>query len=570
MERKATLFVTSTMLIGLFFTPLKPLKAEPLKVKPFCIEEATIPEMRSALKSHRITSVKLVREYLARIATFDKRGPKINSVLEINPDALAIAARLDTLALNPHLKRGPLYGIPILLKDNIDTADKLHTSAGTLGLADNIAPTDSFVAKKLRQAGAIILGKANMTEYANFMSVGMPSGYSSLGGQVLNPYALEVDPNGIPIVTPGGSSSGPGAAVTSNFSAAAIGTETSGSILSPSSANGVVGIKPTVGLISRAGIIPISASQDTAGPMARTVRDAAIVLGTLTGVDSNDEATAASGGQSYTDYTQFLDPNGLNGSRIGVPRDPNDPTNNVYYGNLNPQQTAIMNAVIDKLKSLGATIVEANIPTAGQVGGPGTTTDVPVTNTYSPLYGKTSQVSTVLLYEFKKGLNDYLSALGPTAPLKTLSDQIAFNNANPTQTLKFSQDLLVAADMTKGDLSEPEYTGARQLDLLSAKTNGIDAYMAEYKLDAILFPSNFGAGIAAKAGYPSVAVPAGFLTTVNQVNTPPYPFDATFTGPAFSEPTLLKFAYAYEQATLVRLAPINTPALRPACTIPSP
>ena len=385
------MFVTP-MLFGLLFTPLKPLKAEPSKVEPFCIEETTISKMQEALKTHQVTSVELVREYQTRIAKFDKQGLQINSVLEVNPDALAIAAKLDAMALKPDLKRGPLYGTPILLKDNIDTADKLHTSAGTLGLANNIAPTDSFVAEKLRQARAIILGKANMTEYANFMAVGMPAGYSSLGGQVLNPYALEADPNGIPIVTPGGSSFGPGAAVTSNFTAAAIGTETSGSILSPSSASGVLGIKPTVGLSSRAGIIPISASQDTAGPMARTVRDTAIVLGTLTGVDRNDSATFTSVGQSYTDYTQFLNPNGLIGARIGVPRDPKDPTNNVYYGNLDSQQTTIMNAVIDQLKSLGATIVEANIPTAGQVGGPGTTTTVPVTNIYSSQYGKTTQV----------------------------------------------------------------------------------------------------------------------------------------------------------------------------------
>ncbi len=567
MVRKVTLFVAPAVVLGLLFTSRK---AESLKVEPFCIEETTISKMQEALKSHQIISAELVKEYEARIAKFDKQGPQINSVLEINPDALATAVKLDIRALNPRLKRGPLYGIPILVKDNIDTADKLHTSAGTLGLANNIAPTDSFVAKKLREAGAIILGKANMTEYANFMSVGMPAGYSSLGGQVLNPYALEVDSNGIPIVTPGGSSSGPGAAVTSNFTAAAIGTETSGSILSPSSANGVVGIKPTVGLISRAGIIPISASQDTAGPMARTVRDAAIVLGTLTGVDPNDSATSASVGHSYTDYTQFLTPNGLVGARIGVPRDPNDPTNNVYYGNLNSQQAAIMNAVIDKLKSLGATIVEANIPTAGQVGGAGTTTTVPVTNIYSQLNGQTTEVSTVLLYEFKKGLNDYLATLAPTVQIKTLSDQIAFNNANPTQTLKFSQDLLVAADKTIGDLSESEYAGARLLDLQTAKTNGIDAYMTEYKLDAILFPSNFGASIAAKAGYPSVTVPAGFLTTAGKVNTPPYPFNETFTGTAFSEPTLLKFAYTYEQATQVRRAPSNTPALRPACAVSSP
>jgi amidase len=536
---------------------------------PFCVEEATITDMQTALGLKSLTSKQLVSSYLARIAAFDKNRGKINSVLEINPDALKIAAELDRRALDPRTVRGPLYGIPILLKDNIDTADSLHTSAGTLALANNIAPVDSFVAKKLREAGAIILGKSNMTEYANFQSVGMPSGYSSRGGQVLNPYALEVDPNGIPIVTPGGSSSGPGAAAAANFTAAAIGTETSGSILSPASANGVVGIKPTVGLVSRTGIIPIATSQDIAGPMARTVRDAAIVLGAITGVDPNDPSTNASVGRSYSDYTQFLDPNGLIGARIGVPRDSTDPANNVYYGNLNAEQTTIMNNVIAKLKQLGAIVIEKNIPTAGQVGGSGTTTAVPVTNIYSSLNGSTANVSTVLVYEFKKGLNDYL-VTHPNAGVTTLTEQISYNNANPQATLKFAQDILVASDKTIGDLSEPEYAQARQLDIQKAKTEGIDAYMTQNTLDAILFPANFGAGIAAKAGYPSVLVPAGYRTTSGSLTTPPYPFGATFTGLAYSEPKLLKYAYAYEQATRVRRAPINAPALLSQCAVPSP
>jgi amidase len=543
--------------------------AAPVLSAPFCVEEATITDMQTALGLKSLTSKRLVISYFARIAAFDKNRGKINSVLEINPDALKIAAELDRRALDPRTVRGPLYGIPILLKDNIDTADSLHTSAGTLALANNIAPTDSFVAKKLRKAGAIILGKANMTEYANFQTVGMPSGYSSRGGQVLNPYVLSVDPNGIPIVTPGGSSSGSGAAASANFAAAAIGTETSGSILSPASANGVVGIKPTVGLVSRSGIIPIAASQDIAGPLARTVRDAAIVLGAITGVDPNDPSTNASVGRSFSDYTQFLDPNGLIGARIGVPRDPADPANNVYYGNLNSEQTTIMNNVIAKLKQLGAIIIEKNISTAGQVGGAGTTTPVPVTNIYSSLNGSSANVSTVLVYEFKKGLNDYLAA-HPNAGIITLSDQISYNNANPEATLKFAQDILVASDKTIGDLSEPEYTQARQLDIQTAKTNGIDAYMSQNTLDAILFPANFGASIAAKAGYPSVLVPAGYRTTAGSLTTPPYPFGATFTGLAYSEPKLLKYAYAYEQATLVRRAPINAPALLSKCAVPSP
>ncbi len=551
--------VSPILVLGLCWQPLQ------AQTPAFCVAEKSITDIQAAFSSQTLTSKQLVAAYLARIQAYDKQGPKVNAVLEINPDALKIAGNLDIRRSLPTTVKGPLYGVPILLKDNIDTADKMHTTAGTVALASSIAPRDAFVTKKLREAGAIILGKANLTEYANFMAIGMPSGYSSLGGQVLNPYVLTVDANGIPLVTPGGSSSGPGVAAATSFAAATVGTETSGSLLSPGSANGVVAIKPTVGLISRAGIIPLAASQDTAGPMARTVRDAAILLGALTGVDPNDPATLASAPYALTDYTPFLDPNGLAGARIGIPRNANDPANNVYYGNLNAEQRTIMNNAIAKLQELGAVIVEANIPNAGQVGGPGTTTGVFVTNPFSPSLGQTVNVSTVLVYEFKNNLNTYLAGLGPNAPIRTLSEQIAFNNANPDTTLRFKQDILVASDATIGDLSEPEYTTARQLDIQQARIDGIDAYMNQNNLDAILFPANFGAGIAAKAGYPSIVVPAGYRTTVGSLSTPPYPFGATFTGRAWSEPQLIKYAYAYEQYTLVRQPPITTPPLGALC-----
>ncbi|WP_245395643.1 amidase family protein [Anthocerotibacter panamensis] len=520
----------------------------PLLAQQICVDEITIPAIQTAFQAGTLTPTSLVQAYQARITAYDKQGPTINTILENNPEALAIAGSVG-------LPNGPLHGIPILLKDNIDTADQLHTSGGTLALANSIALQDSWVAQRLRQAGAVILGKANMTEYANFMSINMPSGYSSRGGQVLNPYNLAVDSLGIPIVTPGGSSSGPGASVAANLTTVAIGTETSGSILSPANQNGIVGIKPTVGLISRAGILPISATQDTAGPMARTVRDAAIVLGTLTGVDPRDPATLASVGKSFTDYTQFLDPNGLRGARIGVPTD-------VYYAtSTNPQgftqeRLNIMIQVIKTLKRLGAKIVEANIATARQVGGPGTTTTVLIAPRTPPIPtpGTSAQVSTVLVYDFKHDLNLYLAGLAPSFPIKTLADAIAFNTANPATTLRFGQDILTAAEATIGDLSEPEYTSARNLDIQQSQTDGIDAYLTTNNLDAILFPSNRGAGIAAKAGYPSVLVPAGFTADGT-------PYGATFTGRAFSEPTLIKFAYAYEQATHLRRPPSSTPPL---------
>lgn len=561
-KRKAALAALSLTVFGLF--------AGPLQAAPFCVFEATVPGIQAAFRAGELTSSRLVLDYLARIAVFDNTGPKINSVAEINPDALQIAASLDLKGLSPFYQRGPLYGIPILIKDNINTGDQMRTTGGSLALANSIASSDAFVAKKLRDAGAVLLGKANMSEYAGFLSVGVPGGYSGSGGQVLNPYNLAVDPNGIPILSPSGSSSGSGAAATANLATVTIGTETGGSIIAPASVQGLVGIKPTIGLVSRTGIIPISESQDTAGPMTRTVRDAAIVLGAITGVDPNDPVTYDSVGKAFTDYTQFLDPNGLAGARIGVPRDASDPVNNVYYGNLAPDQVAIVNAAIAKLRELGAIIVEANIPTAGQVGGVESTLPVAVTNPFSPLVGGTTRTSTVFLFEFKKGVNAYLASLGPDAPVHTLSEQISYNNANPQEAIRFGQDLLVASEATSGDLSDPIYTNARAYDLRTAKTEGIDAYLATYDLDAILFPGTSGTGIVDKAGYASVTVPSGFRTTIGNPPqpAPPYPYGITFSGGAFSEPTLIKFAYAYEQATKARRPPASAPSLRPGCATP--
>jgi amidase len=529
---------------------------------PFCVEEASIDSLRAALDAGRVTSLQLVDAYSNRIADLDKEGPRLNSVRALNPDAVAIAAARDAARSAGRAKLGLLDGIPILIKDNISTGDRQTTTAGSLALAAAVARRDAFVAKRLRDAGAIILGKANLTEFANFMAIDMPSGYSSLAGQVLNPYAPTLAQNGRPLVDPGGSSSGSAVAAAASFAAATIGTETSGSLLDPASDNGLVTVKPTVGLISRAGIVPIASSQDTAGPLTRSVRDAAILLGALTGIDPDDQATAAGVRRGFTDYTRFLNPDALRGARIGVPRDPADKANNVFYGPLDDGQRAIMDSVIATLKSLGATIVEANIPTAGIVDeGTGSSIDIANTNPSSDTKGKPEPVPAVLVYEFKHTLNLYLERWVPGAEVKTLADIIAFNQAHADRALRFGQDILLAAEATRGDLAEPAYRAARRLDLKTTRTDGIDFYLRRHQLDAILFPAYFGADIAARAGYPSVSVPAGLLTKVKDQTTPPFPFGATFTGPAFSEPKLLGFAYAFETATKSR----RPPPLGPSC-----
>jgi amidase len=527
---------------------------------PVCVENASLTELREALLAGRTTATALTQAYLARIEAYDRNGPRLNAVRELNPDALAIAGRLDAGRPDPRL---PLWGIPILIKDNIATGDQQHTTAGSLALATARARRDATVVTQLRRAGAVIIGKTNLTEFANILAVNMPSGYSSLGGQVRNAYAPELNDVGIPYVLPGGSSSGSAVAVAAGLAAVSIGTETSGSLLSPANMNGLVTVKPTVGLISRAGILPIAASQDTAGPMTRTVRDAALMLNVLAARDPADAATRAQ--QRPADYTASLDAGGLRGARIGVPSDPSDPANDVYFGPLPPPAAEVMRNAIAALEKAGAAIVRANIPTIGWMGGPASDMPILNLNPESKTRNQPQRVPTVFVYELKNGLNAYLRDWATETPIKSMSDIVAFNKVNASRTLRFGQDIFLASEATRGDLSEPEYAAARQMDIRTSRTLGIDAYMAAHRLDAILFPANFGAAIAAKAGYPSVQVPAGFVAGANLNFTPDYPFGATFTGRAWSEPVLLRIAYAFEQATMARKMPPGVPALDPAC-----
>lgn len=472
--------------------------------------ESTIGELQTAMQEGHLTSEALVYLYLERIAALNKKGPALNAVLEINPDAIDIARGLDLERLEGG-PRGPLHGIPVLLKDNIDTGDHLHTSAGSLALADSYAAEDAFVAAQLRKAGAVILGKTNMTEWANFMTYNMPSGYSSRGGQVLNPYG----PGKFDV---GGSSSGSGSAIAANFATVSVGTETSGSILSPASSNSIVGIKPTVGLISRTGIIPIAHSQDTAGPMARTVTDAAILLGAMVGLDERDPATWSSAGRAHTDYTAFLDKDGLKGARIGVARQ--------FYERLPEEQLAVMERAIEEMRAAGAEIIDpVEVATA-----------------------KEAWDMHVLLYEFKADLNAYLGKLAPHIPVHSLADVIAFNDADPVRMLRYDQKIMVESEATSGTLADHDYLESRLRDVRNAREKGIDAVMAEHRLDALLFPNNYGAGMPARAGYPSITVPAGY-TAEGQ------PVGVTFTGLAWSEPALIRLGYGYEQVTGHRVGP---------------
>ncbi len=518
----------------------------------FTVANATIADLQQALAAGSITAVALVQAYLARIEACDGAGPLINAVREVNPDALAIAAALD--AGKPAARR-PLEGIPILVKDNIATADRQHTTAGSLALAEARANRDATLVALLRRAGAVILGKANLTEFANILAIDMPAGYSSLGGQVKNPYAPQLDERGVPVVSPGGSSSGSAAAVAAGLAAAAIGTETSGSLLSPACQCGLVTVKPTVGLLSRAGIVPIAHSQDTAGPLTRTVRDAAILLDVLAAADPLDPATGAL--QRPASYATVLDRDGLRGARIGVPSDPADPANDVYYRPLSPAAAAVMAAAIAVIEGLGARIVRANMPTAGWIGGPGTEIAILNRNPESPTFRQPVRRPLVSIYELKHDLDLYLRDWASDAAMRSLDDIIAFNLADAGRALRFGQDGFLAAAATRGDLAEPEYSSARQMDLRASRTLGLDAYMDRHRLDAVLFPGAAGAAIAAKAGYPSVQVPAGWISGAGQTTDRPY--GATFTGRAWSEPTLLRLAYAFEQATQARRPPSGLP-----------
>jgi amidase len=499
----------------------------PEQVPASALEEATIDDLQARMHDGRETAQTLVQQYLSRIDALDQRGPALNAVIELNPEAVAIAAQLDAERKSGRV-RGPLHGIPVLIKDNIDTADRMHTTAGSLALADNIAARDSWVAERLRAAGAVILGKTNLSEWANFRSTHSTSGWSGRGGQTHNPYALDR--------TPSGSSSGSGSAASASYCAVAIGTETDGSVTSPSAAAGLVGIKPTVGLIGRSGIIPISHSQDTAGPMARTVRDAAILLGALTGIDPRDGATRASAGHSRTDYTSVLDRGGLRGARIGVARKD--------FTGYSAATDKVFEAALDLMKRQGATIVDpADIVTAGKTG---------------------DTEFDVLLYEFKADLNAYLGQLKPNVRIRSLADVIAFNTQNAARELKFFGQEIMEMSQKKGLLTEKKYLDALAANHRLMRAQGIDATLKKHRLDAIVAPTQAPADLidlvngdaggrgsftspAAVAGYPHVTVPMGFVHGL--------PVGISFVGTAWTEPTLLKLAYAFEQAAPARRKP---------------
>jgi amidase len=516
------------------------------------LENAPMSDIIQALASGRVTAAALTEGYLARIEAYDRNGPMLNAVRALNPDAPTIARKLN--GAKPSVKQ-PLAGIPLLVKDNVATGDKQPTTAGSLALKGARAKDDATIIKLLRDAGAVILGKTNLTEFANLLAVDMPPGYSSLGGQVKSPYVPTlVDDRGIPVVTPGGSSSGSAVAVAAGLCAAAIGTETSGSLLYPASQNGLVTVKPTVGLISRTGMLPISHTQDTPGPMTRTVRDAAMLLNVLAAKDPLDPATRRQ--RRPADYTADLAYDAMTGARIGVPSDAADPLNDCYYGKLPPKSAQVMADAIKVMEDLGAVIVRASMPTAGWIGGPGTTMAVLNRNPLSRTKGDLATRPIVFLYELKRDLNHYLKHWATNTSIKTVADIVAFNEANAGKALRFGQDLLLAANMTKGDLSEREYRSARAMDLLAAKTRGLDAYMNQHKLDAVLFPGSAGAAIAARAGYPSVMVPGGFISGIDGQDTPDYPLGITFAGRAWSEHKLLRLAYAFEQASQMRKPPV--------------
>jgi amidase len=498
----------------------------------FDLEEVTIAELQRDMASGKRTARSITELYLRRIAANDRKGPTLRSVIETNPDALSIAEALDKERKQKG-PRGPMHGIPVLIKDNIDTADKMTTTAGSYALEGSIPLRDSHVAERLRAAGAVILGKTNLSEWANFRSTHASSGWSGRGGQARNPYALDRNPCG--------SSSGSGAATSANFAAAAVGSETDGSIVCPSSANGLVGIKPTIGLVSRAGIIPIAHSQDTAGPMARCVADAATLLTALAGTDPRDAATAESRGHDVADFTKFLDVNGLKGARIGVAR--------AKFLGFNDRVDELVLAAIDAMKRQGAIIVDpADITTAGQ-------------------FDDTELE--VLFYEFKADLNSYLASLGPKARVKTMADIIAFNERDKAREMPyFAQELMVQAQ-AKGPLTEQKYIDALAKNHRLSRTEGIDAVMDKNNLDAMITATggpawltdvingdHFTGGYStpsAVAGYPHVTVPAGFAYGL--------PVGLSIFGRAWSEPKLISIAYSFEQATKHRKPPRFLPTI---------
>ncbi|MCY1037188.1 amidase [Corallococcus sp. BB11-1] len=493
----------------------------------FALEEATVAELRAGLESGKHTARGLTEAYLARIRALDRTGElPLCSVIETNPDALAMADALDA-ERKAKGARGPLHGLPVLIKDNIATADRMQTTAGSLALVGALPPRDAFIVERLRAAGAVLLGKTNLSEWANFRSTHSTSGWSARGGLCRNPYALDR--------TPSGSSSGSGAATAANLCAVSVGTETDGSIVSPASACSLVGLKPTVGLVSRAGIIPISATQDTAGPMTRTVADAAVLLGVLAGEDPRDAVTATGRGRAHADYTKFLDPKGLAGARIGVPRER-------FFG-YHPATDALVERALEVMKAQGAVLVDpVSLPNIDKLDGP---------------------ELEVMLYEFKAGLEAYLAQLGEGAPARTIADLIAFNEQHRERELPhFGQEILLQAQK-KGPLTDATYRKALATCRRFSRGEGLDAVMNKHKLDALVAPTQAPPGLidlvlgdhwlgssstpAAVSGYPTLTVPAGYVRGL--------PVGVSFIGRAWSEPVLLKLAYAYEQASHARRKP---------------
>ena len=497
----------------------------------FPFEEYTIAQLQQGYDSGDFTVTEVVQAYLDRINAIDDKGPMLNAVIQVNPDALAIAAQLDT-ELKEGKKRGPMHGIPVLLKDNIDTHDQMETTAGSRALAGSHPLQDSYIAMKLREAGAVILGKANLSEWANFRGNLSSSGWSGVGGQTKNPYVLDRNPCG--------SSSGSGVAVSANLTMIAIGTETNGSIVCPSTANGIVGIKPTVGLLSRSGIVPISFTQDTPGPMGRTVTDAAIALGVMTGIDPADSKTAESEGKALTDYTPFLKEDGLRGKRLG------------WYTSARGSHfkvDTLMQHAVNYLRSQGAEVIE-------------------IDNIYNREAGSLS--FQVMLYEFKDGLNKYFASLGENAPVKSVEELIEFNKGDSIELRYYDQELLLEAQK-KGDITSKEYLDALSKMNRLVREEGIDRVMKEHNLDAFIAPTGSPAwktdlvngdaytvsssSPAAVSGYPNITVPMGYVDGL--------PVGISFFGRAWSEPVLIELAYSFEKGTKYRRAPEFIPSLPP-------
>jgi amidase len=504
---------------------------KPSSADTFRFEEFTIAQLQQGYDNGDFTVTDVVQAYIDRIEAIDDSGPMLNAVIQTNPDALAIAAQLDA-ELKDGKKRGPMHGVPVLLKDNIDTHDQMATTAGSRALAGSHPLQDSYIAMKLREAGAVILGKANLSEWANFRGNLSSSGWSGVGGQTKNPYVLDRNPCG--------SSSGSGVAVSANLTMIAIGTETNGSIVCPSTANGIVGIKPTVGLLSRSGIVPISFTQDTPGPMARTVRDAAIALGVMTGIDPADSKTAASEGEALTDYTPFLKEDGLNGKKLG------------WFTSARGSHfkvDTLMQNVVEHLRSLGAEVVE-------------------IDNIYDREAGSLS--FELMLYEFKDGLNKYFASLGENAPVKSVEQLIEFNRNDHIELRYYDQELLIEAQ-AKGSVESAGFIAILEKMNRLVRDEGIDKVMKEHNLDAFIAPTGAPAwktdlingdsfhvsssSPAAMAGYPNITLPMGFIDGL--------PVGISFFGRAWSEPLLIEIAFAFETSTKQRRAPAFIPVWPP-------